>query len=50
MAKTISYEKRHVFLRMKQARQRDQEWDGDESAVMLVDGETAISVKNSLGL
>ena len=37
MAKIISREKPHVFLRMKQARQRDQERGGDEPAVMSVD-------------
>ena len=37
MAKIISHDKPHVFLRMKQARQRDQEWDGDKSAEMSVD-------------
>jgi len=37
MAKIIARDKPHVFLRMKQARQRDQERDGDESSVMSVD-------------
>ena len=37
MAKIIAHDKPHVFLRMKQARQRDQERDGDESSVMSVD-------------
>ena len=51
MAKIISRDKTHVFLRMKQARQRDRERDSDKSAEMSVnesDGEAEMTEAENL--